>query len=251
MLELGFEEGNVTGHELHWNHPWFHVELHKMLMSQRNLDFKRYFGDGWSKAVVQSNTRYTYREEDHYIFMFTHYAKHYRAGGIGLRQLVDLWVYERANPQLDKNYIRTELSSLKLAEFYENTLNMLSVWFDNGTPDIKTEFMTNYICSGGCWASKENHQLAEKLKTEHLAGSRKKAKFRQFFPPVRAMKNRYPVLEKAPFLLPVFWPVRWISALLFRRENIKASQATASQETDQKADAYLKDLQYVGLDFDF
>lgn len=255
MAQLGFEEGNVTGHELHWNHPWFHVELHKMLMSQRNLDFKRYYGDGWSKAIPETNSRYTYRQEDHYIFLFVHYAKHYRAGGIGLRQLIDLWVYQQAYSNMDMGYIRAELTGLKLGAFFDNTQKMLSAWFENGSLDDKSAFMSDYICSGGCWASHENYQLAERLKDEHLAGSRQKAKVlnlcRIIFPPVKSLKNRYPVLEKAPYLLPVFWPVRWVTALLFRQNNIKTTQKNMKARSAEKADAYLQELQYVGLDFDF
>lgn len=255
MTQLGFSEGEITGHELHWNHPHFHIELHKMLMSQRNLDFKRYYGDGWFKAIPESGCRYTYRKEDHYNFLFIHYAKHYRAGGIGLRQLIDLWVYQRAYPNMDMDYIRTELDGLKLGEFYINTQKMLSAWFENGTLDNKSAFMSDYICSGGCWATTETYRLAETLKTEHLAGSRKNAKallfLRAIFPPVKSMKSRYPVLEKAPYLLPVFWPVRWITAVLFRRKNIQATQENLSKQTSEKADAYLEQLQYVGLDFDF
>ncbi len=255
MEQLGFQEGEVTGHELHWSHPWFHIELHKMLMSQRNLDFKRYYGDGWSKAIPYNNCRYTYREEDHYIFLFVHYAKHYRAGGIGLRQLVDLWIYLRAYPNMDMAYIRTELTSLKLGEFFDNTQRMIAAWFEDGTLDEKSTLMSNYICSGGCWASQQNYQLAEMLKDEHLAGSRQKAKVLKFcraiFPPVKSLKNRYPVLEKAPYLLPVFWPIRWITVLLFRRKNIQAAQSSMKARSAEKADAYLQELQYVGLDFDF
>lgn len=255
MEQLGFQEGAITGHELHWNHPQFHVELHKMLMSQRNLDFKRYYGNGWSKAILYNNYRYTYREEDHYIFLFVHYAKHYRAGGIGLRQLVDLWVYQRAYPNMDKNYIYQELSKLNLSEFFDNTQKMLCAWFEDGIWDDKVTFMSNYICSGGSWASHENYQLAEQLKTEHLVGSRQKAKVRQLlraiFPPVKAISHRYPILKKAPYLLPIFWPVRWITALLFRQRNIKAVQENMKDRSSEKVDAYLQDLQYVGLDFDF
>ena len=255
MVALGFQEGNVTRHELHWNHPGLHLELHKMLMSERNMDYHRYYGDDWARAIPCDRYRYTFRTEDHFIHLFVHYAKHYRAGGIGLRQLIDLWVYQRTYSNMDMEYIGSELLLLKLQDFFANTQKMLKVWFEDDTLDDKSAFMSDYICSGGCWATRENLLLFEKLKDEHLAGSRRKLDMQHFFqtvfPPVKYLKNRYPVLEKAPFMLPVFWPVRWITALLFRRNNIKSTQENREATSAKKADIYLAQLQYVGLDFDF
>ncbi len=255
MLQLGFQEGKVTGHELHWHHPFLHLELHSMLMSLRNMDYNRYYGDGWSKSVTDTGSRYTYRCEDHYIFMLVHFAKHYRASGVGLRQPVDLWVYQKAFPQMDKNYLLHELSKLKLTDFYNNTQNMLATWFDGSAGDDISAYMTNYIWNSGCWGSRENYNIAEAIKDEKTVHSRTKNKlhyiFYTLFPPVKAIKNRYPILKKAPWLLPLLWPVRWISALLFRRKNIKACKDNLDLRSSKKLDAYQQKMHYVGLDFDF
>ncbi|MDE6797545.1 MAG: hypothetical protein K2J36_05990, partial [Ruminococcus sp.] len=40
------------------------------------------------------------------------------------------------------------------------------------------------------------------------------------FLPLFIMKEKYPVLKKAPFLLPVLWVWRWISALITQRDII-------------------------------
>lgn len=255
MEQLGFQEGPVSDHELHWYHPWLHAELHRWIVPKSSIDLYRYFETGWTKAIPASGCRYTFRAEDHFIFLFVHYAKHYRGGGIGLRQLVDLWVYQQANPNMDMDYIRNELSQLKMQIFFDNTQRMLSVWFDGGVSDDKTAFMTDYIWHSGSWGSSEKHQTAEGISSEKAAGSRTKSRFiylcQVIFPPVNILKNRYPILEKSPWLLPVLWPIRWISALLFRHKNINNYATIIKNRSADKTDAYLQELQYVGLDFDF
>lgn len=255
MEQLGFQQGPESDHELHWYHPNLHAELHRWIVPKSSIDLYRYFGTGWEKAISFSGCRYTFREEDHFIFLFVHYAKHYRGGGIGLRQLIDLWVYQRANPNMDMDYVRTELSSLKLQVFFENTQNMLAAWFENGKLDDKTAFMSDYIWHSGSWGSRDSHQTAEGLSSEKTAGSQTKGRWQYIctviFPPVDILKNRYPVLEKAPWLLPLMWPVRWISALFFRHKNISNYSKIIQNRSAEKTSAYLQELQYVGLDFDF
>lgn len=255
MEQLGFQQGPESNHELHWDHPWLHAELHRWIVPKKSIDLYRYFETGWAKAVPDSGSRYTFREEDHFIFLFAHYAKHYRGGGIGMRQLIDLWVYQRANPAMDINYIRKELSKLKMQDFFDNTQRMLSVWFEDGPSDDKTAFMSDYIWHSGSWGCREKHQTAEGISAEKTAGSRTKSRLaylcQVIFPPVSILKNRYPFLEKASFLLPLMWPVRWISALLFRHKNIGNYATIMKNRSAEKTDAYLQELQYVGLDFDF
>lgn len=254
MEQLGFEQGPESDHELHWYHPWLHAELHRWIVPKSSIDLYRYFETGWNKAIPSSGSRYTFREEDHFIFLFVHYAKHYRGGGIGLRQLVDLWIYQRANPNMDMDYIHEELSKLKLQEFFNNTQRMLSAWFEDSKLDEKAAFMSNYIWNSGSWGSSETHQTAEGISAEKTAGSRTKSRLaylsQVIFPPVNILKNRYPILEKSPWLLPVLWPVRWIGALLFRHKNIGNYATIIKNRSAEKTDAYLQQLQYVGLDYD-
>lgn len=255
MQQLGFCEGPESDHELHWMHPNLHAELHRWIVPKSSIDLYRYFQTGWTKAIPFSGSRYTFRAEDHFIFLFVHYAKHYRGGGIGLRQLTDLWLYRRTNPQMDMNYVRSELSILKLERFLDNTLSMLAAWFDGDSLNEKTSFMTNFIWNSGSWGNRDSHQTAEGLTAEKTVGSYSKSRMQYFctviFPPVKQLKERYPILEKAPFLLPLMWPIRWVSALLFRHKNINNYATIIKNRSSEKTDAYLRELQYVGLDYDF
>ena len=103
MRQLGFIEGVESDHEYIWQSRSLHLELHKRLVPSYNKDYFAYFGDGWRLASQHKGTRYSMSPEDEFIYMFVHLAKHYRDGGIGCRQMVDLWIQRRYFPDLDED----------------------------------------------------------------------------------------------------------------------------------------------------
>lgn len=251
----GYEEVVESDHELIWNSKALHLELHKRVIPSYNKDYYAYFGDGWLLAKPDSGNRFAMSPEDTFVYLFTHFAKHYRDGGIGLRHVTDLWVYRRAVPVLDETYIRTELDKLQLAEFFENTLRLMDVWFRDGSPDEKTDFMAAFIFGSGNWGQQENHDLSAGVKDSREAGSaekgRRKHMLRLVFPPLSGMQQSFPVLKKAPVLLPAFWGYRGVRAVLFRQENIRRQQEKLRTVTPEKINSYRQALNYVGLDFHF
>jgi len=255
MTALGYEE-TAFGEGVHvWNSAVLLVELHEYLMSERYMDFYRYFADSWKRAQHRRGSRYAMRPEDEFIFTFVHYAKHYRGGGIGLRQPIDLWVWQRAYPEMDLAYIRQELAGLKLLEFFENTMQMLRMWMEEGPENEKLQVMTDYIFLSGSWGLLENRYTAIGVQYEKRAGSKVagycRFLVRTLFPSVDVMSNRYPVLKKVPWLVPVMWLVRWGRLLFFQRYKIRAAQKSIIRTNNGKQDSFEKSLAYVGLGFDF
>ncbi len=255
MRELGFEEVRETDHELVWRSKDLYVELHKHLIPSYTKDYYDYFGNGWQLAKPFEGSRYAMSREDAFIFLFTHFAKHYRDGGAGCRYILDLWIYRQTYPELDEAYLRRELKMLRIGEFYDNVRCLIQWWFEDGTSDPVTEFLSNFIFTSGVWGEYESNLVSLELRSAVNAGSIRKGrnKYLMFvlFPPVEVMGKRYPVVERHPWLLPVFWPIRWISALLFRRNSIRAEReyqkTVAPEQVRKKQEA----LRYVGLDFNF
>lgn len=255
MESLCFAEQVESDHELIWNSRELHLELHKRLIPSYNKDYYRYFGDGWQLAKVRTGTRYSMTPEDEYIYLFTHFAKHYRDGGIGCRHVADLWVWRKKHPQMDETYIVAELDKLHLLEFERNMMRVLAVWFEGAEADEKAWFITDIIFKSGAWGSKEAHAASVGAKSVAEAGSVRKGKalrmLRMIFPNAAGMQNRYPVLKKHPALVPVFWPVRWVTATLFRQDNIRKNQAELLTVTSNQIKTYQQALNYIGLDFHF
>ena len=253
--ELGYTPEAESDHEYVWKSPALFLELHKRLIPSYNSDYYAYFGDGWQLAKTRQGCRWAMTPEDEFIYLFTHFAKHYRDGGIGCRHGLDLWVYLRACPGLDGAYISAELGKLGLLEFYGNIRRLLDLWFGEGAEDEKTAMMTDFIFDSGSWGKWESHVLAAELKNRKAAGSARGGRIRSLtrllFPAARDMAQRYAILGKAPWLLPVMWPVRWVDAALFRRDRVKRKGRDFQSATAEKIDGYQRAMNYVGLDFNF
>ncbi len=257
MLELGYEENAESDHELVWYKKRLRIELHKRLIPSYNKDYYAYFGDGWQlgKACSEGSARYAMSPEDEMIYLFTHYAKHYRDAGIGIKHILDLWVYHQNVQNLDQQYIYRELEKLQLLEFYKNTMKTLEVWFGNAQSDEVTDFITHVIFNSGVFGTHEAKVLSKALKDSRKQGSvtktRNKNLFEQIFLPYRKMCIRYSVLEKWPILLPVMWVVRWVDALFFRTKTLKRKSADIKSTSNENVLNYEKALHFVGLDFNF
>ena len=140
MSDLGFVPGLESDHELVWQHPELYAELHKRLIPSYNRDLNACFGIGWDLAKIRRGNCCAMTVEDEMVYLFTHFAKHYRDGGIGCRHVTDLWVFRRANPGLDEAYVRRELEKLHLLEFYDNILALIECWFEDGPEGEKQTF---------------------------------------------------------------------------------------------------------------
>lgn len=253
LLEsLGFRAKRDTDHELVWQSDGLYLELHKRLIPSYYQDLNAHFGDGWKAAARRDGTRYAMTAEDEFVYLVTHAAKHFRVGGIGCRHIVDLWVYLRANPGMDGRLIESALDRVHLERFYGNIRRLLAVWFEGAETDDVTEFITEYVFSSGSWGTMEHTLYAREVMKVRGAGavrnSKGKALCEMLFPPLKALRMEYHVLDKHSWLLPVYWVVRWVEVLLFRRGNIRKKLGIIRQMSDDKVAAYRQALNYMGLD---
>ena len=255
MEALGFTFSHESDHELIWLHPQLMVELHKWVIPSYNEDFYAYFGDGWRLATVCHGTRYAMKPEDEWIYMLTHFAKHFRDGGIGCRHVVDLWVFLRSNPGLDEGYIAGELEKLRLAEFYDNIRALTGVWFADGAGDDRTELMTDYIFASGSWGDEDSKLLSREVKrSKHaLPGMDGKAVYlwQQLFLKREYMERDYPVLKKHPWLLPALWAYRPVKRLIIDGHKLDLHKKNLEVISKESVRSREQMLQFVGLDYWF
>lgn len=253
MKRHGFTEGLESSHELNWKKNHVHVELHKCLIPSYNKSLYSYFGNGWSKAVSvpEDVHRFTMSPEDSFVYLFAHYAKHYRDGGIGIKHLADLWVYRHAYPTLDERYIRSELEKMELDDFYSNVMKTVAFWFDGAPADEMAERITHVILSGGSFGAAVAHLNASAARKSFSGGRQAKLRWTLWtiFLPYGNMCLKYRFLKKLPFLLPVMWVVRWFSAI-FHPGTIRREMKHASNLSARSIDRYRENLATVGLHFD-
>lgn len=255
MERLGFVNKANTDHELVWTIDGLYLELHKRLIPSYNEDFHVHYGDSWRFAKEKTGCCWRMSAEDAFLFQFTHFAKHYRDGGIGCRYVVDLWVYLRANPDLDEAYLEGELEKLQLLEFYRNIRRLIRAWFEDGQTDEKLDFITDFIFDSGSWGRAESRVafvgVRDSGQDDNTAKSRFKYVMRTAFPDVQTLRYKYRVLQKAPWLLPGVWLVRPFYKVFFERESLMRHQKALHQLRPEQLKSRREALNYVGLDYHF
>lgn len=256
MQKLGYTEMYESDHELVWKKGVLTVELHKTIIPSYHKDYFNYFGNGWKLASEKMGEYgFKMKHEDELIYNFTHLAKHYRAGGIGIKHMTDVYVCFPKDKKLDYDYIEAELRSLKLWEFFSNVLDTVKVWFGTKEATEKTDFITDYIFASGAYGTSENQNIGEALKTaKNVGGSENVMKNRGLnliFPSYKAMCKRNPIVKKCPLLLPVMWVVRWFEVLIFKRYKLDNEMKNLKNMTKENIDTFEKSLEYVGLNFNF
>ena len=130
MKKLGYVAGEETDHELKWEKEGQTIELHKRVIPSNNKDFYKIIRDGWDWLT----------NNDKYVYLLTHFAKHYRDSGVRIGQLVDLELCR--NDKCDK-----AIEELHLTRFNENINRTLDCWFKDKEFDEVSAFITNRIFS--------------------------------------------------------------------------------------------------------
>ncbi len=251
LQEQGFTFELESAHEYNWKKPGIlYLELHKALFASYETDFFPIFGDGWDKAQRVGDThRHVLSFEDQFLYVFVHFAKHYRGGGVGLRHLTDIAMYLRSGKLHDIAYIEQQLKALHMLEFYHNILDVIAAWLENGEMTEKVAFILQQVWSSGVYGTPEAHRTANAERA--ASGSAKTAKlnyaWRLIFPCYRDMALKYPFLKKAPVLTPLMWPVRWVTAGILRPRHVahryRNMQAVSVEDIANRQDA----LRFVGL----
>lgn len=256
MQKNGYNTICESDHEYVWDKPGrLHFELHKHLIPSYNKDYFSYYQNSWEKAEKQSETHYVLNDEDFFTYIFTHLAKHYRDGGIGIKHFVDIFVFLKEKKNLDKKYIEKELEKLELLTFYKNVLNAVDVWFNGKEENEISDFITNKVFSSGAYGTKYNKLMAEALKKSKSLKNQKNIRavyiFQNIFPSYEKMKKRNPILIKMPVLLPFVWILRWFEILFFKKKLIKQKGNEIYNTSGENVKKYQDELNFVGLDYNF
>ena len=153
---------------------------------------------------------------------------------------------------MNKEYIEAELKKLKLLDFYNNTVHTLNVWLNGEKSDEMSDFITEKIFESGSYGTYKAHIMSGAVKASKSGGNvRIRRIVKLIFLPYKYMCEKYSVLKKAPFLLPVMWLVRITNIIFNKRDKIAKQKKELGYITDDKIAEYKKELHFVGLDFDF
>lgn len=254
MIKLGYSFDAESSHDFEWTSKFAHIELHKSMIPPHDADFYKYFHSGWEKSNKCSDDSYSYSisDEDQLIYVFTHFAKHYRSAGIGIRHMLDLWIILKEYTQINQDTVCEALESIGLLDFYKNIIYVLGVWFDNKPSTEKSDYITEYIFESGAYGLHKNRIISKSVKkSDDKSTSEMRAKYirSMLFPNISSMKLAYPILKKFPFLLPAVWIFRFFKVLIFKRGKIAQEINNMDYINSDDVKARKKALDYVGLKY--
>ena len=221
------EEQHAAHHDGYEKKPYTAVEIHLQMMNGSDK-YHRYYDNVWEKVkTVDGNPRlFRLTPEDEYIYYILHLKHHLELAGCGIRLLLDSVVYRNLYPDMDPVYLQKEYEKLGIGTFVNQIQQIADCWFVSGTPIPEDlEELTRYILWSGIYGS---FDTAVQIKMDALDRKYKNPLMRtlayccyHFCRPLSEMKGYYPVLEKCPVLLPVFWCVRLVSILKKRPGTLR------------------------------
>lgn len=203
-----------------------HIELHKSLVDEYFSTMYKYYGEGFGRAKTEPGYKYRYAfsDEDFYIFLLAHLAKHFKIAGTGIRSVMDIYVFRKKFPSLDEKYIDSQLSEIGLLKFKDKMEKMVFSWFSEPFTD-DFDAVGEYIVTSGVYGQSDNHELNAFILNTLSDTSYKKGKIKymlsMIFPGKKYLGARYPVVNKYPVLIPLYWIIRIFSTLTKSRYSIR------------------------------
>lgn len=238
MQSIGFTFRKDGGTTLNFSYgAALEVEIHRYLFDER-IQFHGYFDTIWDRVQLKDGWNYQYMmtEEDFYVMMIAHFAKHFSRYGCGIRNAIDISVFLKNAPKtFSLEAAEAILKQLDLLPFEQKLLQLIQAW-DSNQWTQQDMMLTDYIIGCGTFGNQHTNTAHSIVNVNQKNAKEKKILF-HVFPSFGIMSGLYPVLKKVPILLPFCWIARWFRLIFADRKRIQSVLKLYSQldqETLQK-----------------
>ncbi len=250
MESLGYTTRQFGGdvHDVYHKPPVMSVELHRIIFSKTGDGYLS-TADYMAAATPDGRGVYTLPPPYLYLASLTHLVKHLRTDAADVRSVLDLYLLARAMTPEQSAQTHTLVANAGLTETDGVIRAVAGAWLDGAPADQRTQACADYLLFA---IADARHADAKYLNSYRGEGSVASGKLRYFchliLPGFSYMKKSYPVLGKAPFLLPIMWPWRWVDVLLHQRSRVgqavrrfdSLDQAAAEREQEMLSQFGLK-----------
>ncbi len=243
LTAKGYTAGKRNYHDVSLHSPnKIHLELHFSI--QENIDsLDAVLKKAWDYAKSVGGHKYEFTPEFLIFHIFAHMTYHFIEGGCGIRSLMDIWVLEH---KMGVSYTaaRELLEASGIYKFAAEMHELAEKCFSGEELDELSRSILGYIYSGGVYGNSENKIASFKSENKGTLAYIVK----RLFPKYRVMAISYPVLKKAPILLPFCWVVRWIRAVFGGKSKQFANQlAVSSSLSDEKVREVSEIRSHLGI----
>ncbi|MBQ3265688.1 MAG: nucleotidyltransferase family protein [Ruminococcus sp.] len=218
MEGLGYtcETYDMWCHDVYSKPPTLEFELHRILFQDEEMSlFAKYYAD-ISDKLKRNGYECKLSDEDFYLYVLCHTYKHYIHGGTGLRSLLDVYVFLRSHPNLNRDYLNAELAKLQISEFEEKQRRLSQKVFTGAELNEQEQYDLDYlIMSGykGTYENQEYHSMEKSLGGDDSKESKRRFIKSRIIVSDEYLEKHYPYVAKHRALYPlllVWRPVKGV-----------------------------------------
>lgn len=215
MLGLGYtcEDFDKGAHDVYYMPPVMNIEIHRTLFEEHGKEYARVFSDPWAMSGAdEGGMVYSFSGEAFFAYLLAHAAGHFEDCGIGVRSIMDLWVYANSENAASPERAFALLEPSGKSNIARGLYALSQVWFGGEPLTADAERLEDYIMSSGVHGTIANS-------AQNCINRNGKGRYvlKKFFPPFSFMRSQYPVLKKFPPLLPIVWIIRIVGKLCGER----------------------------------
>ena len=237
MTKRGYktEDYNKGYHDEYLKPPAYNFEMHRQLVSSKERPkWYEYYKDVKSILINDANgkNQFYFSDNDFYVYFIVHTYKHFLNSGMGLRTVLDVYLYvSNLQEKLDFDYIEEQLKKLDAYDFEQTFRSIAFKMFDENLEDrkwwdlfdVKEQEMLSYVLDAGTYGNLENsvaHKMGytkgEKKKTSDKA----KYIFRRLFPSMDTIEEFFPFFYKHKWAIPFLYIYRIGKIPFARRKKV-------------------------------
>ena len=250
MTARGYQSDdyNKGYHDEYLKPPAYNFEMHRQLVSSKERPkWYEYYKDVKSILIKDTNenretaansesnntsNQFYFSDNDFYVYFIVHTYKHFLNSGMGLRTVLDVYLYvSNLQEKLDFDYIEEQLKKLDAYDFEQTFRSIAFKMFDENLEDrkwwdlfdVKEQEMLSYVLDAGTYGNLENsvaHKMGytkgEKKKTSDKA----KYIFRRLFPSMDTIEEFFPFFYKHKWAIPFLYIYRIGKIPFTRRKKV-------------------------------
>lgn len=241
--ELGYRVKSLGHHDHSLYAPsGVHLELHFSLLL--NIPADRVLCRVWETAEPSGEgSRYIPEPALISTYLLAHHASHLLAGGGGLRPVLDFWYALRAFDP-DAHLLDAYADSAGLLTFAFAVTDVGRFVFEGAPLAEVPAALCDWLLAGGIYGNADRRAALRKSGSGGRPARRARRRYviGRLFPSRSALSVSYPVLRRAPVLLPFVWCHRWLSLLFGGRLRVTARRLRAAANADPAATRAAADL---------
>lgn len=228
--------------------PAYNFEMHRQLVSSKERPkWYEYYKDVKPILIKDTNenretaannesnntsNQFYFSDNDFYVYFIVHTYKHFLNSGMGLRTVLDVYLYvSNLQEKLDFDYIEEQLKKLDAYDFEQTFRSIAFKMFDENLEDrkwwdlfdVKEQEMLSYVLDAGTYGNLEN-SVAHKM--GYTKGEKKKASdkvkyiFRRLFPSMDTIEEFFPFFYKHKWAIPFLYIYRIGKMPFTRRKKV-------------------------------